>query len=126
MSLRDASKYTNMSHAHLRQLVHKDVLPCVRDPRKRIWIPKDALDVFMADRAARKAARGERKPGKAYYSYMPHGVRVLKSARSIVTKSTTIDADAQAVTIEVLDDLLGAAVADWQEKKARGETPDSE
>lgn len=77
------------------------------DGRVKYFIPRDALDTFLVAREARRAARGTRISGAAAR---------IKSVRKMVTDSD-IDPDRQATTVEVLNELLHAAIAEQAAKQ---------
>ena len=118
MDIRNASMYAGIGSMQLRKLAKDGTLAAVKrtaldDPkgdkgRVKYFISREALDAYIVEREARKAAGGTRASGK---------VSRIKSVRKMVTQMD-IDADRMSVTVETLNDLLQGAIAEMEAKRA--------
>lgn len=121
MDVHNASMYTGVGTMQIRkhckeggiESVKRTALDDPKGPNGRVkyFISREALDTFLDEREARRAARGTPVSGKAAR---------IKSVRKMVTDSD-IDPDRQATTVEVLNELLHAALAEQKASEAVAE-----
>jgi hypothetical protein len=118
LDIHNASMYAGVGSMTLRKLCNDETLTAVKrtaldDPRGaegrvKWFIHVDTLDGYLAERAASKVAGGQRTSSK---------VMRIKSVRKMVSEMN-IDADRMAITVETLNDLLQAAIAETNAKRA--------
>ena len=121
MSLRDATKVLDMHDTYVRTLVRKGTMPSSKDSRGRIWVHTSTVEERMTAVEQRRENAELRKAGKMpkYAAvYVPAQVKGLRSAIAEV-KGSDFDEETKENVVFVLGELLQAATAKWEAKKAK-------